>query len=93
MKILKWLKKCIRRKITLARKSTFLYILYGKLGRFSIEVTIKSRMIGYWNKLIQSKGTNSSFLVYQCLIHTTNVPSKWIMHIQSIFYQIGRPDI
>ena len=35
------------RKITLARKSTPLYMLYGEFGRFSIEVIIKSRMIGY----------------------------------------------
>ena len=80
-------------KIILARKSTPLYMLYGELGRFYIEVIIKSRMVGYWNKLIQSKGTNISFLMYQYLIHTPNFPSKWIMHIQSILSQVGRPDI
>ena len=81
------------RKITLARKSTPLYMLYGELGRIPIKLIIKSRMTGYWNRMIKSKATKISFLAYQFLLHTPNFSSKWIMHIQSIFNQIGRPDI
>lgn len=80
------------RKITLAKKSTPLYMLYGELGRFPIELTIKSRMIGYWNRLVHSKETKLSFLLYQCLLHSSDTVSKWQNHIKNIFIQIGRPD-
>ena len=81
------------RKITLARKSTPLYMLYGELGRIPMKLIVKSRMIGYWNRVIKSKGTKFSFLAYQFLLHTPNFSSEWITYIQSIFNQIGRPDI
>lgn len=81
------------RKITLAKKSTPLYMLYGELGRFPLELIIKSRMIGYWNRLIHSKATKLSLLLYQCLLHSSNTPSKWLTHIERIFVQLGRPDI
>ena len=35
------------RKITLARKSTPLYMLYGELGRISMKLIVQSRMVGY----------------------------------------------
>ena len=81
------------RRITLARKSTPLYMLYGELGRTPINIIVKSRMIGYWNKIIKSKGIKISFLIYQCLIHTQSFSSTWISHIKSILNQIGRPDL
>lgn len=43
------------RKVTHAKKGIPLYMIYGELGRFPLEITIKSRMIGYWNRLIHSK--------------------------------------
>ncbi len=30
-------------------------MVYGKLGRFSLEIQIKKRMIGYWGRLIIGK--------------------------------------
>ena len=65
------------RKITLARKSTPLYMLYGETGRFPLKIIIKSRMISYWNRLIHSKGIKISFLMYQCLMNSENLSSKW----------------
>ena len=81
------------RKITLARKSTPLYMLYGETGRFPLEIIVKSRMIGYWNRLIHSKGTKLSLLIYQCLFNSANAPSKWVSSIRNILNEIGRPDI
>lgn len=81
------------RKITHARKSTPLYMLHGELGRFPLEIIVKTRMIGFWNRLMHGKETKLSFLLYQCLLHSPNQPSKWINHIKSIFIQVGRPDI
>ena len=95
-KILTWLKKIhydFLRKITLARKSTPLYMLYGELGRFPLQIIIKSRVIGYWNRLLQSKATKLSYVIYQCQLNTANIFPKWINYIQAILNQIGRPDI
>ena len=81
------------RKITLARKSTTLYMLYGELGRFPLQIIIKSRMVGYWNRLLQSKATKFSYIIYQCQLNTANIFPKWMNYIQAILNQIGRPDI
>ena len=43
------------RSIIHARKSTPLYVLYGELGRYPINITNKSRMTNYWNRIIASK--------------------------------------
>ena len=42
------------RKITNSRKSTPGFMLYAKLGRYPLHIYIKTRMIGYWNKLLLS---------------------------------------
>ena len=56
-----------QRKITNSRKSMLLYMLYAELGRIPLEATIKTRIIGFWNKLICGKDTKLSFLLYQVL--------------------------
>lgn len=81
------------RKITLSKKSTPLYMLLGELGRYPLEIIIKARMVGFWNRIIHGKETKLSFLLYQCLLHSPNVNSKWLLCIQSIFAEVGRPDI
>ena len=81
------------RSIIHARKSTPLYMLYGELGRYPINITIKSRMINYWNRIITSKHNKLSFLLYQKLRTTTQINSKWILCIQQILEESGRTDI
>ncbi|MEW8548397.1 MAG: hypothetical protein AB2693_33250, partial [Candidatus Thiodiazotropha sp.] len=81
------------RKITLSKKSTPLYMLLGELGRYPLKIIIKSRMVGFWKRLVQSKEMKLSYLLYQSLKHSSNVKSKWITCIESIFNEIGRPDI
>ena len=36
------------RQIINLRKSTLIYMLHAELGRHSIQINIKSRMIGFW---------------------------------------------
>ena len=81
------------RKITFSKKSTPRYMLLGELGRYPLEITIKSRMVGFWKRLVQAKELKLSYLLYQSLIHSSNVKSKWLACIESILNHIGRPDI
>jgi hypothetical protein len=40
------------RKITNSKKSTPIYMLYGELGRYPLEIVIKTRIINYWCKFL-----------------------------------------
>ena len=53
------------RRITNLNKSTPIYMLYAELGRMPVEVTVKSRMIGYWLSLVNGKETKLSTLLYK----------------------------
>ena len=43
------------RSITNLKKSTPIYMLYAELGITPIDIHIKSRMIGFWLKLVNSE--------------------------------------
>ncbi|MCG8034996.1 MAG: hypothetical protein JAZ03_22865 [Candidatus Thiodiazotropha taylori] len=80
------------RKITKVRGSTPMYMLYAELGRYPVEIIIKSRMIGFWNRLITGKQSKLSFILYQTL-YNHDKTFKWINYIKSIFTEIGRNDL
>ena len=81
------------RRITCSKKCTPLYMLYGELGRYPLEITIKSRMIGFWYRITHGNPIKLSSVLYQCLLHSSHINSKWLTCIKSIFTKIGRPDI
>ena len=81
------------RKITNSRKSTPGYMLYAELGRYPLHIYIKTRMIGYWNKLLLSKQSKISYLLYQALRTIKNKRPKWICFIEKILTDVGRNDI
>ena len=68
-------------------------MLMGELGRYPIEVTIKSRMIGNWYRLLTGKQTKLAYTIYQTMIRIPNFQSKWIPCIQNILAEIGRMDL
>ncbi len=37
-------------------------MVYGELGRFSLEIQIKKRMIGYWGRLIIGKESKLCYI-------------------------------
>ena len=80
------------RKITGSKKSTALYMLYGELGRMPLQITIKTRIIGYWNRLLQGRQFKLSYLLYQFLFNS-NTDFKWPTYVKNIFIEIGRFDI
>ena len=56
-------------------------------------MVIKSRVIGYWNRIILGKHTKISYILYQALKTPENVTSKWILHVKGILCDIGRHDL
>ncbi|MEW8542872.1 MAG: reverse transcriptase family protein, partial [Candidatus Thiodiazotropha sp.] len=80
------------RKITKSRSSTPMYMLYAELGRYPIEIIIKSRAIAFWNRLITGKQTKLSCILYHTL-YSHEKSFKWIEFIKGIFSEIGRNDI
>ena len=81
------------RKITKARKSTPIYMLYGELGRYPISVIVKSRMIAYWNRLLTGKTTKLANQIYRFMVNDSNTQYKWVNQIRNILNNAGRPDL
>ena len=42
-------------------------MVYGELGRFPIDVAIKTRMIEYWGKIVTGKQVKYAHSMYQFL--------------------------
>lgn len=81
------------RFITKTKKSTPHYVLCAELGRYPIETTIKSRMIGFWSRLIFGKESKFSSILYYTLRNLPFLQSKWINYVKQIFLDCGRQDI
>lgn len=81
------------RKITKCRKSTPLSMLYAELGRYPLEIIVKSRIIGFWNRLILAKRSKIAYLLYLVLKTNNNSSYKWISNVNKILNDIGRNDL
>jgi hypothetical protein len=42
-------------------------VLYGELGRFSIDIEIKSRMVVFWKRIICNKQDKIAVTLYKLL--------------------------
>ncbi|MES9881385.1 MAG: reverse transcriptase family protein [Sedimenticola sp.] len=93
LKIIEKIHNDFLRKITKTRKSTPIYMLHGELGRHPLSITVKCRLIGYWNRLITGKDTKYAYLIYLSMIHNINTEYKWPKFVQSILTEVGRPDL
>ena len=81
------------RTITKSRKSTPLYMLDGELGRYTIEITMKARVIGFWNKIVTGNQNKLVSLLYRKLVSVDNHEFKWIKHVKNILKEVGRNDL
>ena len=81
------------RKITKSKKSTPLYMLYAELCRFPLEIIIKSRIIGFWNKIKLGKNTKISYLLYQVLRTMDHSCTKLISNVKNILAHTGNKNI
>ena len=95
IKLIENLQNEFLRRITNLKKSTPIYMLYAELGRMPVEVTVKSRMIGYWLSLVNGKETKLSTLLYKKLLHEYNAgyEHKWVSYIKDILVSVGQIDL
>ena len=79
------------RKLLHVRTSTPSYMVYGELGRKPMDITIKSNMICYWGRLLQSDNKLSNIL-YRLMVKLSehdNMQFNWINSIKSVLDDTG----
>ena len=72
-----------------AKKTTSNIILYGELGRYTVEILIKSRMIGFWQRIINGKVDKISYKLYNIILNMKLFYSKWLAAVKSILTDSG----
>ena len=71
-------------------------MLYGDLGRFPLEVTVKAKMISFWNRLIGCKLPKWSNMLYQIVLEMNKksyIKSPWCNFIKKILDDCGMSNI
>ena len=81
------------RKITKSRKSTPMSFLYGELGRHPIAITVQTRMIQFWTRMLLGKEQKLSLTIYKYMLNQSRTEFKWMTKIKNILNTVGRPDI
>ena len=74
------------------KTSTCSNMVYGELGRYPIFIQAKSRLIGYWARLIEDKENKLSRIMYNCLFNMYNsgvYKSPWISQVKQILDNCG----
>ena len=60
-------------------------MLYGELGRYPIEILCKSRMVGFWQRIVNGKQDKIAFKLYKVLLslHQRDLfHSKWLLSVK-----------
>ena len=75
------------------KSSTPNYMIYGELARYPLYITVKTRMISFWIKLLKGKETKLSRILYNFFLHKSALDIganfKWIRCIQNILQECG----
>lgn len=64
-------------------------MIYAELGRYSSDVVIKSRMIGFWKRLVTRTKEKLSCKIYQLMLQIPNFELIWTTRIKNIFIETG----
>ena len=68
------------------KKTTPNIILHGDLGRYPIDIFVKARMIGFWQRIINGKQDKIAFKLYKILLsmHERDLlHSKWLLTVEN----------
>jgi hypothetical protein len=77
------------RKISKSKKSTPLYMLYAEFGRYPLAITIKTRIIKFWSKLITEKESKISKFCYDYMLQS-NTTYKWVNFVKKLLDDTGK---
>ena len=78
--------------ITKCKKDSPLLMPYGKLGRYSIAITIKSVIIIVWTRIITGNQLKLVNILYQKILHTIE-QFKWLNNVKSMLREAGRNNL
>ncbi len=74
------------------KSSTPSYMIYGELGRYPLEIDIKSRIISFWAKLLSGKELKLSKIIYN-LCYYMSIKSMehftWLDNVKKILNECG----
>jgi hypothetical protein len=74
------------------KNSTPSSVVYGELGRYPIDVSIKTRMIMYWYRLISGKESKHASVLYNCMLKMYEngvFDSPWLKCVNSTLDNAG----
>ena len=63
-------------------------MLYGELGRYPMDILIKSRMVNYWCKLVMGNRNKISKVCYDIMLNS-DTSFKWSECIKQILNNTG----
>ena len=67
-------------------------MVYGELGRYSLDITVKSRLISFWAKLALANNNKYSTHIYRIVrsMHDNGIhKTKWLDNIKNILDDCG----
>ena len=71
-------------------------MLYGELGRYPINILCKSRMVGFWQRIINGKHDKIAYRLYKILLsmHQRDLfHSRWLLCIKECLISSGLNDM
>ena len=71
-------------------------MLYGELGRYPINILCKSRMVGFWQRIINGKHDKNAYRLYKILLsmHQRDLfHSWWLLCIKECLISSGLNDM
>ena len=71
-------------------------MVYGELGRFPLNITIKQRVVGYWAQILSGKEAKLTRLVYNQVrdMHTQNLfKTDWLEFLIDTLDECGMVNI
>ena len=74
------------------KSSTPSYMIYGELGRYPLEIYIKSRIISFWAKLLSGKELKLSKIMYNlcyCMSIKNVEHFTWLDNVKKILNECG----
>jgi hypothetical protein len=62
-------------------------MLYGELGRYPLNITVKLKILSFWSKLIDGKQSKLSSLIYRLnLLHPHNFVNFLVINLFCTVY-------